>query len=314
MKVIIVGLGVQGKKRCAYAGDDFLASVDPINPIATFKRLEDVPLSAYDAALVCTPDEPKFDTLHYLLTNNKHVLVEKPLWTTTPEEIKSLESLAKRNNLVCYTAYNHRFEPHFINLKNLLQSHKLGKIYSCQLFYGNGTARLVRNSGWRDQALGVLLDLGSHLLNSINFWFDCQPRDFELIALNKFENQAPDQVIFFNRRTKPQFLCEVTLLSWRNHFICNVVAEQGSAHIESLCKWGPSHFIVRNRMFPSGRPDENKITLIQDDPTWQLEYSHFKQLIMHKVSTNLSNDLWIQQELTRIFQLQQSMQNYALSE
>ena len=26
---------------------------------------------------------------------------------------------------------------------------------------------------------------------------------------------------------------------WRNHFTCDVLAENGSAHIESLCKWGP---------------------------------------------------------------------------
>ena len=40
-------------------------------------------------------------------------------------------------------AYNHRFEPHFMRLK-LIDANKLGKIYSCRMFYGNGTARLVK--------------------------------------------------------------------------------------------------------------------------------------------------------------------------
>ncbi len=34
----------------------------------------------------------------------------------------------------------------------------------------------------------------------------------------------------------------MTLLMWRNHFTCDILAENGSAHIESLCKWGPSTF------------------------------------------------------------------------
>ena len=28
---------------------------------------------------------------------------------------------------------------------------ELGRLYRCRLFYGNGTARLVRESAWRDQ-------------------------------------------------------------------------------------------------------------------------------------------------------------------
>jgi hypothetical protein len=71
---------------------------------------------------------------------------------------------------------------------------------------------------------------------------------------------------------------EITLLSWRNHFIADVYGEHGSAHIESLCKWGPSTFVRRTRVLPSGRPPEEAITLIQPDPTWAVEYRHFKEL------------------------------------
>ena len=70
-----------------------------------------------------------------------------------------------------YTAYNHRFEPHFINIKRIISSGAIGTIFYCYLFYGNGTARLVRNSPWRDKGHGVLYDLGSHLIDTINFWF-----------------------------------------------------------------------------------------------------------------------------------------------
>jgi len=45
-----------------------------------------------------------------------------------------------------------------------------------------------------------------------------------------------------------------------------------------LCKWGPSTFIRRTRILPSGRPPEEAITVVQPDPTWAAEYEHFKQL------------------------------------
>ena len=56
--------------------------------------------------------------LKKLLYKNKHVLVEKPLFVNNIKQISELERIAKKNNLVLYTAYNHRFEPHFINIKN----------------------------------------------------------------------------------------------------------------------------------------------------------------------------------------------------
>ena len=45
MRVIVVGLGVQGHKRRRIAGDDFVASVDPVNPEADYKTAADVPLA-----------------------------------------------------------------------------------------------------------------------------------------------------------------------------------------------------------------------------------------------------------------------------
>ena len=165
MRVIVVGAGNQGGKRAKVAGVDLVATVDPVNTAAKFKTVEQVPLDSYDAALVCTPDAAKPKILTHLLGNKKHVLVEKPLLGEPGCSLQQLKELAERNNAVCYTAYNHRFEPHILRLKQTLDANWLGKIYQAKFFYGNGTARDVRNSAWRDTGLGVLSDLGSHLLD-----------------------------------------------------------------------------------------------------------------------------------------------------
>jgi len=300
MRIIVAGLGVQGYKRRKYAGKDFVASVDPVNQEAEYRNIEEVPLDSYDAVLACIPDEPKITLLRYALFHGKHVLVEKPLWASGNEEITELELLAKAKNTLCYTAYNHRFEPHFIHMRDLIASGKLGKIYSCRMFYGNGTARLVRDSLWRDQGDGVLPDLGSHLLDTCRFWFGNELGEFNLTAAHRFENLAPDHIIISSEENKPRFELEMTLCMWRNHFTCDILAEKGTAHIESLCKWGPTTFSYRTRILPSGRPPETSVTLVQEDPTWEAEYNHFKQLVESGTSTDLSNDLWLQSNLRRL--------------
>jgi predicted dehydrogenase len=260
-----------------------------------------VPLSAYDAALVCTPDDAKIDLLTHLLGNRKHALVEKPLFAENPADLQRLKSLAESSHSVCYTAYNHRFEPHFERMKALIASGRLGRIYSARMFYGNGTARLVRDSAWRDQGAGVLPDLGSHLLDTALFWFGKPAAPFQVFSANRFENRAFDHVSF-GANGSPVLQMEVTLLSWRNHFYADIFAECGSAHIQSLCKWGPSTFTVRKRKLPSGRPDEEPITLVQLDPTWEIEYAHFKQLCVTGES-NIDNDIWINDVLAGLSRL-----------
>lgn len=300
MKVVVAGLGVQGQKRRAVAGGDVAAIVDPYHRDANYIRIEDVPLDIYDAALLCVPDGPKIAMIQYLLNHRKHVLVEKPLFASDPADLIRLKSVADDNRTVCYTAYNHRFEPHFVRMRNAIASGRLGRIYSVRMFYGNGTARLVRDSAWRDEGAGVLADLGSHLLDTALFWFGKPVHGFRVHTANCFENRAFDQVAFGNVASSdsgPLLQLEVTLLSWRNHFYADVYAERGSAHISSLCKWGPSTFCIRDRKLPSGRPDEESITLIQADPTWKLEYEHFKGLCTATLS-NIDNDIWINSTLS----------------
>jgi predicted dehydrogenase len=299
MRVVVAGLGVQGHKRSRVAGADVVATVDPVAE-AQYRRIEDVPLDGYEAVLACIPDEPKAAMLEYLLGHGKHVLVEKPLWAAADPDIERLAALARQNNAVCYTAYNHRFEPHFVRMRDLIKSGRLGTIYRCRVFYGNGTARLVRDSRWRDKGAGVLPDLGSHLLDTARFWFGDIGEDFSVISSRCFENRAPDHVVFGSRVTTPQIEMEMTLLSWRNHFTCDVFAENGSAHIHSLCKWGPSSFTLRSRVLPSGRPLEEMVRLIQDDPTWAIEYDHFKRLCAQGAITDLADDLWLNRMLRRL--------------
>ena len=98
----------------------------------------------------------------------------------------------------------------------------------------------------------------------------------------------------------PKIELEMTLLQWRNHFTCDILAEKGTAHIRSLCKWGPSTFSLRRRVLPSGRPPEEAVTLVQDDPSWDLEYAHFKTLAQSGRSADLQHDIWLNRTISRL--------------
>ena len=300
MRVVVVGLGVQGHKRRRFAAGDCVCSVDTQNAEADFRDLRDVALDTYDAALLCVPDAAKIELLSYLVEHGKHALVEKPLVAENEATLSELQRQARAAAVQVYVAYNHRFEPHFVRMRDLVASGDLGKLYRCRMFYGNGTARLVRNSDWRDRGAGVLDDLGSHVLDTARFWFGDIGDDFSIVSADCFENRSPDHVVFTAPRALPRLEFEMTLLSWRNHFTCDVFAENGSAHISSLCKWGPSEFVHRMRVLPSGRPPEQAITLVQEDPTWELEYGHFTRLVADRVPTDLANDRWLHRVLGRL--------------
>jgi scyllo-inositol 2-dehydrogenase (NADP+) len=298
MRVVAAGLGIQGKKRLAVAAADAQATVDPVQPDAQYQHIEDVPLDSYDAALVCTPDAAKIPILRYLAANGKHWLVEKPLLGASTADLLLLKQCAEAKGISGYTAYNHRFEPHIERLSKVIASGLLGKIYNAKFFYGNGTARDARNSPWRDRGTGVLADLGSHLLDMVLFLFGEVPGPCQVWRADRFENRAFDHFMFGFHGDLP-IDCEMSMLSYRNTFRADVYGELGSAHIDCLCKWGPSTLTVHKRVFPSGRPDEEATTLVCADPTWAREYAHFQSLC-RAGSNNLANDVWIQSRLEEV--------------
>ena len=95
MRSVIIGLGNQGAKRMAIAGKNVTATVDPMTPQSQYKTIAEVPVDAFDAAFVCTPDTSKLDILEHLLSLGKHVLVEKPLLASNNNRIHRLGEIAR---------------------------------------------------------------------------------------------------------------------------------------------------------------------------------------------------------------------------
>ena len=291
----VVGMGVQGLKRRAAIGTHYSISVDPVAEGVDYRELADVPLDSYEAVLLCVPDSCKHELIDFAVGHGKHVLVEKP-FNVTQRQYADLSSRATETGSTVYVAYNHRFEPHIATAKNILDSGEIGEIYTVSLSYGNGTAATVRESPWRDSGLGVIADLGSHLLDMIDFWWGLAGCEVTYVDARAIENRAYDHAVLHLSGSPATYL-ETTMLSWRNDFQCAIRGSEGSVHISSLCKWGPTSLTVRNRKRPSGRPDERSQILVRTDPTWAAEFKHFLNLI----SSGNRGNLKTSQEIARIF-------------
>ena len=299
MKAIVVGMGVQGKKRKKFLGNDFVFSVDKFKK-ADFRLINQVPLKKFDTAFLCVPDNQKIKIIKYCLINKKNILVEKPLLAKKNNEIKNLEKLAIKNKVVLYSAYNHRFEPAIKKIRKLILNKKLGKIYNCRFFYGNGTSYLVNKSKWRDKGLGVITDIGSHLIDLCIFLFGKKIKNLKIIKINKFENRAPDHALLGLEINGVSIELEMTLCMWKNNFTCDILASKGSVHLNSLSKWEKNTFIYRKRKLPSGKPIEKKTFFKKGDPTWQAENIHFKNLIKKNARTNLKKDILINDKFLKL--------------
>jgi predicted dehydrogenase len=297
MRDVVVGLGVQGRKRSELLGESFIGSVDPQSKDATYLEISDAPIDSFDTVFLCVPDDQKIRLIKYCIFHKKHVLVEKPLITTDPSELLSLQTQAISAGVFIYTAYNHRFEPHFRAMKDILDSQELGKIFSVQMFYGNGTSQLVKASPWRDQGMGVVSDLAPHLLDTLAFWLGPNKLSELFLRSHNFETLAPDHAVVHANLSGVAVELEMSLCMWRNSFFCDIIGDKGSAHISSLCKWGPSVLTIRKRILPSGKPSEELRELEMPDPTWELEHEYFFAQILNGARTDFATDIWIAETL-----------------
>lgn len=298
MRTVVVGLGVQGRKRKLVLDDSLVATIDKYNSEADVDDLSKIDKDSFEVIFSCVPDGYKIENINEALRLNKHILVEKPLLFENLSDFKSLEVKSNEQKIFIQSAYNHRFEPNFIRVKNLLEVGSLGEIYSFKCFYGNGTAGLISNSEWRDTSFGVGVDLGSHVLDLLHFFFGTQTFEFSSQIWNH-ETTCPDRAILIGDYGSISVTIETTYLSWKNTFWMEIIGKEGSISVHGLCKWSQSTLERRIRKLPSGVPVFERFIEPEGDPTWRQEVNEFFRSIGNGDQTDLSRDALIQEILEK---------------
>ena len=175
MKVLIIGFGSIGKRHFDILNKfNTIGSIDivtkqTVNTVKTFQKLEDIDnLNIYDYFIISSETVKHYDQLKYISSkvNNKKILVEKPLYDKTHDDIYS-------NNKI-FTAYNLRFHPVLEKLSMLLKDED---IYYANIICGQYLPTWRPEQDYRDsysakleEGGGVLRDL-SHELDYATWLF-----------------------------------------------------------------------------------------------------------------------------------------------
>ena len=134
VRVGVIGVGAMGQRHCRVYSTlrrVQLIGVYDSNPevgnrvaqqydIICFEQLGDL-LEQVDAVSLVTPTLFHFDLAMQCIDRGVHVLIEKPI-TQTVEQAEQLAQAAERNELVVQVGHLERFNPTFLELKNVLES------------------------------------------------------------------------------------------------------------------------------------------------------------------------------------------------
>ena len=185
MQVAAVRVGVAG---CGYWGSkhvrilDSLSEVDKVVAIdpdevarkalaASFPRITmygdlETAIHHIDALVVATPAHLHAPIALAAISHGKHVLVEKPLTTSTSDAEQLLEE-AERAGVVLMVGHTFEHNPAVWRLKEAIDSGELGEVYYID------TARL--NLGLYQSDINVLWDLAPHDISILNYLLDSKP-------------------------------------------------------------------------------------------------------------------------------------------
>jgi predicted dehydrogenase len=175
VRIAVVGHGLIGRRRAAaiqaIEGVTLAATVDPAaagdGTVPHYASLDDLPSSAYDAAIIAVPHDVAGSLVARVLEAGKPVLIEKPLGTSG-QEARRLEALADGLSQPSFVGYNYRFLPAIERLLGAVAEERFGPLRSIDMLIGHGGHPGSAQEWKLDPARaggGVLLDPGVHLLD-----------------------------------------------------------------------------------------------------------------------------------------------------
>jgi predicted dehydrogenase len=135
-----------------------------------------------DAVLIATPPATHHALVKRALEAGKHVLVEKPL-ATTSADARELIELANRQDLVLMPGHTFVYSPAVNAVRSLLTDGVLGEVYFIT------SARMNLGKYQRD---GVVTDLAPHDLSILMYWLDEPVVQVTTTACTVFQEGVPE--------------------------------------------------------------------------------------------------------------------------
>ena len=139
----------------------------------TTTQVTDVFRSDVDGVVIATPVRTHYQLAKEALLHGKHVLVEKPLTASVPEA-EELVTLAKEQQRILMVGHTFEYNPAVNELRKLIQSGDLGRIYSIEAERVN--LGLFRND------INVVWDLAPHDVSILLYLLGKKPEQVRVQA------------------------------------------------------------------------------------------------------------------------------------
>lgn len=141
--------------------------------VQTTTQVEDIFHSDVDGIIIATPVRTHYQLAKQALLQGKHVLVEKPL-TASVAEAEELVALAEKQQRILMAGHTFEYNPAVNELRKLVQSGDLGKIYCIE-------AERV-NLGLFRSDINVIWDLAPHDISILLYLFGKKPAQIKVQA------------------------------------------------------------------------------------------------------------------------------------
>src|SRR6266516_393295 len=151
--------------------------------LKTTTLAEEVFRSDVDGVVIATPVRTHYQLAKAALLHGKHVLVEKPL-TTNVTEAEELVALAHEQQRILMVGHTFEYNPAVNELRKLVQSGDLGKIYCIE------AERL--NLGLYRSDINVIWDLAPHDISILLYLLGKKPEQIEVQAHAHLQSRIHD--------------------------------------------------------------------------------------------------------------------------
>ena len=149
----------------------------------TTTQPEDIFRSDVDGVVIATPVRTHYQLAREALLHGKHVLVEKPL-TADVQEAEELVALAYEQKRILMAGHTFEYNPGVNELRKLIQSGDLGKIYSIE------AERL--NLGLFRSDINVIWDLAPHDISILLYLLGEKPQEIRVQAHAHVQSRIHD--------------------------------------------------------------------------------------------------------------------------
>ena len=216
MKILVIGCGSIGRRHArnvrVLGAEVVLCDVDEvrmhefgeeIGASGYFTDFEAAAIySGCVAAIVATPSNLHIGPARALLSAGLHVLMEKPLCSSASEAV-ALKPLVQESGLVFMMGHTFRFRAEWLEMKRILDTNLLGRVYSAEFVGGWYLPDWHIHENYRHEYAaqkklggGVLLTSLSHLFDVATWFFgDIQKITGAKMRLSTLEIDVDDTVV-----------------------------------------------------------------------------------------------------------------------